>query len=158
MATLVAKGWAGAVMTDLAKELLSNRWQTEWQSNSYTSCLLHVTGNNWPTVAIMLTPCNSITMTLSLYKRVHLTKDELYLVDDNVNKWRRVTKLLRMGGQGLSTLSLTPTTTPTTLQHTHTNITNCFLRFQLERDNLSVTDGWMDRASCRVACPQLKSI
>ena len=34
------------------------------------------------------------------------------------NKWRGVTVSLRTGGQGHPTTSLTPTTTPTTLQHT----------------------------------------
>ena len=59
--------------------------------------------------------------------------------------------------------------------HSHTNNTNCsilntrFSRFQLERDNSSVTDGpadqrtdgptdrWTDKASYRVAGPQLKT-
>ena len=38
---------------------------------------------------------------------------------DKVNKWRGVTILLRLSGQGHPTPSLTSTTPPTPLQHTH---------------------------------------
>ena len=74
-------------------------------------------------------------------------------------------------GRGHPTPSFTPITP---LQYTHTNKTNCsiinthFSQFQLERNNSSVTDGRLDqqtngptdqrtdKASYRVACPQLK--
>ena len=61
---------------------------------------------------------------------------------------------LRRGGQGHPTPSLTPTTPPTPLQHPHTqtSILNTRLsHFQFERDKWSVTNGWTDKASHRVA-------
>ena len=80
------------------------------------------------------------------------------------SKWRGVTISLRTGGQGHQPHpNHTPNPPPT---HSHTNNTNWsiintrFSRFQLERDLRTdgPTDGRTDKASYRVACPQLKML
>ena len=83
------------------------------------------------------------------------------------NKWRWVTISLRTGGQGHPTPSLTPTTPPNTLTHKQYQLQHqkyAFFAFstrtwQLERDGRTngPTNGRTDKASYRVAWPQLKN-
>ena len=78
----------------------------------------------------------------------------------NLNKWRRVTISLRMGGQGHPTPCLTPPQSLTPLPHTHIHsITTAAAKMHVFRVfNSSVADRWTNGRTkpLRVACPQLK--
>ena len=99
---------------------------------------------------------NLVHQSLGKTQNAVLDLDDLPIKSKN-NKWRGVTISLRTGGQGHPT----PIHTPTHPQHSNihkkyrkrlfSHFSTCALRTD------GPTDQRMDKASYRVACPQLKS-